>query len=235
MHSRHQLQETDFVITGCQTGTAALRACATPDRVLVVAPDAAADLAFAAPLILALTHAFYARPVAQADGFFDYPPHFVVGGDAAVPVPRLLGPCERRPWSDAWCWLDVWPTTHHAVAAPSPGAMLQAALMLEPAVLLWPRRLPRPLPGATPDELDALSLLGARLRHVLLYGPAQHAQDDCNIALRDGALRLAQEALARLPDAPASRGAGIAPAAFRVLSRADFLGAASSPDDGIRA
>jgi hypothetical protein len=234
MHSRHQLRETDFVITGHHTGTGPLRIGAATGRVLVVAPDANADLAFAAPIILALTHAFYARPAAQADGFFDYPPHFVVGGDAAASAPRLLGPCHRRPWSDAWCWLDVWPTTHHAVAAPSPDAMLQAALMLEPAVLLWPRRLPYPAPGTTPDELDALPLLRARLREVLLYGPAQNGHGDWTIALRDGALRLAQEAQARLPDTPAGRNAGIAPATYRAVDRDDFLRSASSPG-GVRA
>jgi hypothetical protein len=64
------------------------------DRVAFVAPDPVADLPRLAGPVLAWTQRFYDREIAREDGFFDYPRHFVIGGEPGA-CPRVLGPYAR--------------------------------------------------------------------------------------------------------------------------------------------
>lgn len=231
MHTRSHLNADDFRFHGAATGVAGLMPEHTAtSRVVFVAPDAAAGAADLAGLTLALAHAFYARPEAAAPDFYDYPSHFVVGGrDGAEP--RLLHTAAAEPWSKAWCHLDVWPNTHHAVADPSPFALIQAVYMLEPNVLVWPAELT--LPGryappedaVHPDQSDMERLLRRRLDRVLLYSaPAgSDTADSTRIDLTGGAAELARRTLARLPAADRPTDERIAAAAFRPIAVDRFL------------
>lgn len=93
MHSRNYLRGEDFRFV-CRTGETRFEEIipgwSPHDRVVIVAPDPARDIAAAAGLVLALTQAFYDRPVAREADFFDYPSHFVIGGERGA-QPRILG------------------------------------------------------------------------------------------------------------------------------------------------
>lgn len=205
MHSRDCLSPDDFRFRrGPHTVRTAdvFRGWTSTDRLVVIAPDPLGDLVPAAGLVLSWTEMFYGRPTAQADGFFDYPSHYVVGGEPGT-QPRVLGPASEAPWSEAWCCIDIWPSIRHLVADPNPGSMLAAAFMLEPTVMLWPARLPRPesitLP-AGPDEDEARSMLRARLREVWLYGEElRDTPGAWQLEWQAGAAALAREAVDYLP------------------------------------
>lgn len=166
------------------------------DRVAFVAPDPVADLPRLAGPVLAWTQRFYDREIAREDGFFDYPRHFVIGGEPGA-CPRVLGPTTRAEWSAAWCRLDIWPPTHHIVADPAPETLMAALLMLEPEVLVWPARLTPPasiaLPGG-PDESVARLILAARLHSVWLYDDAPGDGEGWRVATGGGAADLAGQA-----------------------------------------
>jgi hypothetical protein len=227
MHSQAYLRAEDFTFR--QGDAVRSRAALVPDwsaqdRVVIVAPDPVNDLLASAGLVLALTHAFYDRPVAHEPGFFDYPAHFVIGGEAGA-RPQILGPVEQRPWSRAWCRLDVWPSSHHAVADPSPESLCQAAFMLEPTRLLWPRRLPRPdtldMP-AGPDHAGVVALWRQRLHQILRYTVADEPRADWSIELDGTSRALARDAAGLLPGA-VSAAPAIADATFADVPVADFL------------
>ena len=201
MHSPHYLKPTDFRFTQNDrvVGTAEVFPGWSPaDRLVVIAPDPTADLVRTAGLVLAWTQRFYDRPEARADGFYDYPSHYVVGGEAGA-EPRVLGPSAEAWWSAAWCRLDVWPSIRHVVADPDPLPLLGAALMLEPTVLVWPARLSVPGSMALPPNLDdrnARRLLRARLREVWRYGDEPFgATDGWALAWCGGAAELTREVL----------------------------------------
>lgn len=212
MHSQHYLEAEDFRFT---RGDRVARApevftdWSPADRLVVVAPDPAADLVRTAGLVLAWTQRFYDRPAARAEGFLDYPSHYVVGGEAGA-VPRILGPSATASWSRAWCRLDVWPSTRHVVADPDPLQMLGAALMLEPTVLVWPARLEVPASMALPPDLDDCSarrLLRARLREVWRYADEPFdVATGWSLEWTGGAAQLTHEAHGRLADAPRAEG-----------------------------
>jgi hypothetical protein len=109
MHSRDYLSDSDFVCTRGAT-RAALAEVLAPwspgDRIAFIVPDPVADLASLAGPVLAWTQRFYGRDVARQPGFFDYPRHFVIGGEPAA-APRVLGPNAGAAWSPAWCRLDM--------------------------------------------------------------------------------------------------------------------------------
>ncbi len=208
MHSPHYLRAEDFRFT---QGDRVARAPAVfpgwspADRLVVIAPDPATDLLRTAGLVLAWTQRFYDRPAARAEGFLDYPSHYVVGGEAGA-VPRVVGPSAQAWWSRAWCRLDVWPSIRHVVADPDPLQMLGAALMLEPTALVWPARFAVPASIALPPDLDdgsARRLLRARLREVWRYADEPlDAATGWRLEWAGGAAQLTREALDRLADAP---------------------------------
>jgi hypothetical protein len=229
MHTRHQLRAADFRYHGTAASLAELLPGHTPnDRVVFVTPDPGAGLADLTGLILALAHAFYDRPETAASDFYDYPSHFVIGGTPGA-EPRLLHTAASEPWSEAWCEVDVWPNTHHAVADPSAFSLLQAVYMLEPNVLVWPANLALPTHYAppenavNPDQSDMEGLLSRRLRQVLLHDAT--ATDDTpgatRIELQDRNAALARRALACLPQAPPHD--RLAGARYRPLPVTDFL------------
>jgi hypothetical protein len=201
------------------------------DRIVVVAPDPGDALIATGGLLLALTQAFYDRPDAMRPGYYDYPSHFVIGGEDGA-EPTLLSPGARRPWSDAWCELDVWPNTHHAVADPCPRTLLQAVFMLEPTRLLWPAALAVPQayapPGnaVSPDQTDMRSLLRSRLRQVLLWS-RDAASESWHVQIKGRSRELVQEAAARLPDEPRVSASDAANATFRSVATDDFLSGSS--------
>jgi len=212
MHSPHYLQSADFRFAQGDrvVGAAEVFPAWSPaDRLVVIAPDPAADLVRTAGLVLAWTQRFYDRPAARAPGFYDYPGHYVVGGEAGA-EPRVVGPSAEAWWSGAWCRLDVWPSIRHIVADPDPLQLLGAALMLEPTVLVWPARLPVPASMALPPNLDdrnARRLLRARLRAVWRYGDeALDASVGWALEWGGGAAQLTREALDRLGDVPRADG-----------------------------
>jgi hypothetical protein len=198
------------------------------DRVVVVAPDPADALVATGGLLLALTCAFYQRPAAHRPDFYDYPSHFVIGGEAAA-EPRLLGPGEQQPWSEAWCELDVWPNTHHAVAAPSPASLLQAAFMLEPTRLIWPADLAVPNhyapPEGTvnPDQTDMRRLLRNRLRQVLLWSRDDISSQSWRLGLAHRPRKLVAEAAALLPADLRVSDTDTTRSTFRSVAIDDFL------------
>lgn len=187
MHSRHQLRADDFVIEpgpGEAPDDAPIAGWQAGNRAAIVAPDPCGDLLRVAGIVLAWTHRFYDRPAAEAADFYDYPSHYVVGGEDGA-APRLLGPDQQAGWSAAWCELDVWPSIRHLVAHPEPAGLFAAALMIEPSHLLWPSRLPWPRDvelAFGPGDRKVRRLMRARLEDVILYG--QDLQD------RPGAWRL---------------------------------------------
>lgn len=208
MHSSNYLQAEDFRFA---RGDRVARAheifpdWSLADRLVVVAPDPAADLVPTAGFLLAWTQRFYDRPAARATGFFDYPSHYVVGGETGA-VPHILGPSAKASWSRAWCRLDVWPSIRHVVADPDPLQMLGAALMLEPTALVWPARLAVPTSMALPPDLDDRStrrLLRARLREVWRYSDEPFdTATGWSLEWTGGAAQLTHEAIGRLADAP---------------------------------
>lgn len=208
MHSRDYLDVGDFAF---MRGTEPADAAAmfpdwTPtDRVALVAPDPIADTGRLAGPALAWTALFYGRPEAGAPDFFDYPNHYVVGGEHNA-TPQILGPGAEAEWSRAWCKLDAWPSTHHAVAAPEADVLMAACFMLEPTVLVWPARLSPPgridLP-AGPDENVARRLLQTRIREVWFYGDEPRDQSAAwRLEYGGGAGQLARDAADLLPARP---------------------------------
>lgn len=231
MHTRSQLRSADFQWIGSAAGLDALIPEWEPGtRVVFVAPDPAQDLADLAGLILALAHAFYDRAEAREPGFYDYPSHFVVGGSAEA-EPRLLHTAACQAWSEAWCEMDVWPNTHHAVADPSPGNLIQAVYMLEPNVLVWPAHLAlpshyAPAPNAvSPDQSDMEGLLRRRLHRVLHYtsGPATEAAAATQVALSGASADLARKAIGCLPADDVAPAARLSSAAYWSVRVEDFL------------
>ena len=194
------------------------------DRTVFVAPDPVNDLPALAGLVLAFAHAFYDRPEAGVEGFYDYPSSFVIGGKTGA-EPRLLHPGAAEDWSEAWCELDVWPNTHHAVSDPDPGALLRTACMLEPTRLVWPERLavpghfaPPPSP-VNPEQEDMIGLFRRRLKQVVTWSDSIGGdQDGWRVDLRGAALELAREAVRRLPDDAGTGDGAIATAAYRTVS-----------------
>lgn len=177
------------------------------DRVVIVAADPVSDLKLSGGLVLALTAAFYARPETREASYFGYPSHFVVGGEPGA-QPRLLRPGESRPWGAGWCWIDVWPGTHHMVADPSAASLLRAVLMLEPTVVMWPQRLRWPrhafaqLAGLAEDA--AWLLLRSHLRQLITYqiSPlAESTGQSWSLDLAGRSAQLLQEAVNRLDGA----------------------------------
>ncbi len=231
MHTQHDLQGEHFHWSGAAAGLdELLPARNASTRIVFVAPDPVGDMIDLAGLTLALAHAFYARPQAHAPGFYDYPSHFVVGGSAGA-EPRLLNTAASEPWSRAWCALDVWPNTHHAVAEPTPFGLIQAVYMLEPDILVWPARLTLPdhyAPPAddvNPDQRDMESLLARRLQQVLLYEHAGtlNAEASTRVALTGAAADLGHRAVSLLPGSDAPPAERLAAAAFRTRSVQAFL------------
>lgn len=206
MHSRHYLQADDFAIDrgAPESGTSRVFADWSPSRrVAIVAPDPAADLFRLAGVVLALTHRFYDRPEARSEGFFDYPSHYVIGGEAGA-EPRVVGPTHEAPWSAAWCRIDVWPSSRHLVAHPDVATLLAAALMVEPTLLLWPSRLPRARDvelSVGPGDGVVRRLLRARLGAVWLYGSdLPDVAGSWRLSWGGGAAQLTREAADRLPE-----------------------------------
>lgn len=163
-----------------------------------------------AGLVLAWTQRFYDRPAARTEGFFDYPSHYVVGGEAGA-TPRVVGPSGEAWWSRTWCRLDVWPSTRHVVADPDPLQMLPAALMLEPTALVWPARFAVSPSMALPPNLDdrssARRLLRARLCAVWRYSDdLSGAETAWQLEWIGAAAQLTREALDRLPESPSAEG-----------------------------
>ncbi len=232
MHTQAYLQTQDFRWHGRADGLDQLIPGRDPTgRVAFIAPEPAHNLADLSGLILALAHAFYARPEAHVPGFYDYPSHYVVGGLEGADS-RLLHTAASEPWSEAWCEADVWPNTHHAVADPTPFHLIQAVYMLEPNILVWPAHLTLPVHYApienavNPDQRDMEGLLGRRLQQVLLYSPAPLTPDDpaaTRIELTGGAQDLARKALACLPTSDQPPAARLAAAWFRPQPVQEFL------------
>jgi hypothetical protein len=231
MHTRGYLDPGDFRFvhdSSVRSREELIPQWSPGDRVVVVAPDPAHALVATGGLLLALTCAFYQRPAARRPGFYDYPSHFVVGGEAGT-EPRLLGPSEQRPWSEAWCELDVWPNTHHAVAAPSPASLLQAAFMLEPTRLIWPAVLPvpdhyaPPENAVNPDQTDIRRLLRTRLRQVLLWSRGEPSPDSWRVELADRPRKLVAEAEELLPPDLRVSDADTTRSTFRAVAIDDFL------------
>jgi len=232
MHTREHLQGKDFRWHGAAASLEELLpAHDAGSRVVFVAPQPATALADLAGLILALAHAFYDRAQAHSPGFYDYPSHFVVGGHQGA-EPRLLHTAASEPWSEAWCEVDVWPNTHHAVADPTPFHLIQAVYMLEPNILVWPADLTLPAHFAptenavNPDQRDMEGLLGRRLQQVLLYSHEPRTADDSastRIELASGAQELARKALACLPAPDRPSAAQLAAAWYRPESVQAFL------------
>lgn len=210
MHSRSYLDRRDFQFV---RGTERRRLSDifpewTPaERVVFVAPDPIEDAGRLAGFVLALTALFYGRDEALSPDFFDYPNHYVVGGVEGAET-RLLGPTLSAEWTSAWCDLDVWPSTHHAVAEPIPSKLLAAAFMLEPTILVWPEWLPMPetidLP-AGPSDGEAWRLLERSVREVWFYGgESTGAQKGWQLRCSGGAGQLQREAMDLLPYVPDS-------------------------------
>ena len=204
MHSQHYLQASDFAgrtPEGDVPPTGLFGDWSDRARVAIVAPDPANDLLRAAGTVLLWTYRFYQR-LQERDTEFDYPSHYVIGGQTDA-EPALLGPDASAKWSAAWCRIDVWPSIRHAVAHPDAPSMLAAALALEPTHLLWPARWPWPCEAEiafAPGDAVARSLLLARLEQVLVYGDAASAQPGAwCLSWSGGAARLTREAHARLP------------------------------------
>lgn len=244
MHSRKYLAGGGFqFISRARTWSfaEAVPGWTSRDRVAIVTLDPERDLPALGGLVLALTHAFYDRPEAHAAGFFDYPSHFIVAGEAGS-APHILGPSDARPWGRAWCWLDVWPATHQAVSDLAPAALLRALLLLEPTRILWPERVPWPARGAADrgppfarDE-SARHFLRSRVRQVLTYGPSERGAarpDAWSVQLVGGARQLLDEAGALLPGTAQPRQRD--PTWFRSLPLEDWLiGSAHPGDEGDR-
>ena len=205
MHSRHYLRADDFVLESGEEharGDDFFSGWEPANRAVVVAPDPRGDLLRVAGIVLAWTHQFYERLAAESEDFYDYPNHYVIGGENGA-EPRMLGPTEEAEWSGAWYELDVWPATRHLVAHPDTASMLAAALMVEPTHLLWPSRLSQPkdveIPFG-PGDRKIRRLMRARLESVILYGA--DPQDDpgaWRLSWSGGAGELTQEAGQLLP------------------------------------
>lgn len=230
MHSRKYLHAEDFAfVHGTEAGSLdeLFPAWSPTDRVVVVAPAPGRDLGATAALLLALTRRYYEHPAARRPGFYDYPSHFVVGGQAGA-EPHLLSPREQASWSEAWCEIDVWPNTHHAVADPSPEALLQAVFMLEPTRLIWPAEIP--VPGnyappenaVNPDQRDMRGILGNRLRQVLLWTREGHP-DGWRVEMSGSSRQLVARAVALLPAEIRPPGDDTGSAVYRSVPIAEFL------------
>lgn len=208
MHSRRYLDRRDFRF---ERGTERVGLSdifpdwSPTERVVFVAPDPIEDTVRLSGFVLALTALFYDREEAQFPEFFDYPNHYVAGGDWGRDT-RLLGPTSSTDWSPAWCRLDVWPSTHHAVTEPVSSKLLAAAFMLEPSILVWPQRLSAPeeidLPAGPPDG-DARRLLRRHVRELWFYGDdSPGARPGWWLRCSGGARQLQREAIDNLPRAP---------------------------------
>ncbi len=208
MHSRSYLEKRDFqFVRGSERrGLSDMSPEWTPaERVVFVAPDTIEDTGRLAGFVLAFTALFYGREEARSPDFFDYPNHYVVGGEQGVET-RLLGPALSTDWSPSWCRLDVWPSTHHAVAEPVSSKLLAAAFMLEPTILVWPERLPAPeaidLPAGPPDN-DARRLLKRHVRELWFYGDdVSETRSGWQLRCSGGASTLQREAIDSLPHVP---------------------------------
>ncbi len=211
MHSRLYLDKQDFQFErGAEhLGLSGAFPEWTPaERVVFVAPDPSEDTARLSGFVLALTALFYGREEVRSPDFFDYPKHYVVGGEEGAET-RLLGPTLSTDWGAAWCKLDVWPATHHAVADPVSSKLLAAAFMLEPTVLVWPERLSAPeaidLPAGPTDDA-ARRLLRTHVREVWFYGDNSIAErSGWKLRCAGGAGQLQREAIDILPYTPDTR------------------------------
>jgi hypothetical protein len=208
MHSRSYLDKRDFqFVRGTKRrGLSDIFSEWTPaERVVFVAPDPIEDMALLAGFVLARTALFYGREETRSPAFFNYPNHYVVGGEQGAET-RLLGPTLSAEWTPAWCNLDVWPSTHHAVAEPVSSKLLAAAFMLEPTVLVWPAWLSTPelidLPAGPTDDISR-SLLKRHVHEVWFYdNDSSVAQSGWQLTCSGGARQLRGEAIDLLPRVP---------------------------------
>lgn len=208
MHSRSYLDKRDFqFVRGTERRNLSemFTGWVPAERVVFVAPDPIEDTAVLAGFVLALTALFYRREEALSPEFFDYPNHYVVGGERGAET-RLLGPTLSAEWTPAWCNLDVWPSTHHAVAEPVYSKLLAAAFMLEPTVLVWPASLSTPelidLPAGPTDDI-ARALLTRHVHEVWFYGnDSWVTRSGWQLGCSGGARQLRREALDILPRVP---------------------------------
>ncbi|WP_440997405.1 hypothetical protein [Arhodomonas sp. SL1] len=234
MHSRFRLHADDFTVAaGGGAGAPDIAALTSQwraeDRVAFVCPDSATGIAGTGSAILLLTHWFYRREVAKQPGFFDYPRHYAIVGEVGARS-GPLGPQTYRPWSAAWCRLDVWPATHHLVAEPTPEALMLAVLTVEPQWLFWPARLPAPGPMSIAgggDDSVVRGLLRARLRGVVLYGDATATMtvgDRWSVECTGGAATLLAESEDTLPQARSRGAASGMRGQFRTVSVTWLLG-----------
>lgn len=208
MHSRHYLSDRDFTVLDEQGARgraipALLDAWRASDRIAFVAEGPESGVRGCGPAALGLTRKFYARQEVTRPDFFDYPLHYAIVAESGART-SFLGPNEHRWWSPAWCRLDVWPSTHHLVADPTPEALFLAALLVEPSWLIWPVSLPRPgrmeISGGG-DDHDVRALMRARLKGVIHYGhrPEHPPPPEAwSLKLTGGAATLLRESLERL-------------------------------------
>ncbi|MDN3519870.1 hypothetical protein QWY84_19885 [Aquisalimonas lutea] len=209
MHSRNYLRDSGFTVhpTSDRTAPGSERLqqhWRSEDRTAVVARTAEEGVRGCGAATLLLAHWFYRRKEARAPGFFDYPQHYAIVGESGART-RHLGPDEQRTWGAAWCRLDVWPSTHHVVAEPTPEALLLATLAVEPQWLFWPASLATPGPlhvAGGGDDRAVRLLLRARLRGVILYSTKEDGSgQQWSIELSGGARKLFDESMEALPSA----------------------------------